>query len=136
MHLRIRLGAEHYALRAEEVLEVVELGAITPVPGSGATLLGLRNLRGEILPALDLRALLGVASDDASRHLVVVADGDRRAGLAVDEALDFSRLPDATAAAESSFVKRGVLVEGDLVGVVDVSAVLLSRPGSSAPELS
>jgi chemotaxis signal transduction protein len=136
MHLRIRLGAEHYALSAEQVLEVVELGAITPVPGSEATLLGLRNLRGEILPALDLRALLGVASGDASRHLVVVADGDRRAGLAVDEAIDFSQLPDAAASVESSFVKRGVLVEGDLVGVVDVSAVLLSRPGSSAQELS
>src|ERR1700735_2720179 len=104
MHLRIRLGAEHYALSLEQVVEVVELGAITPVPGSGATLLGLRNLRGEILPALDLCALLGVVSGDATRHLVVVADGDRRAGLAVDEAIEFSQLPDATAAVESSFV--------------------------------
>jgi chemotaxis signal transduction protein len=136
MHLRIRLGAEHYALSLQQVVEVVELGAITPVPGSGATLLGLRNLRGEILPALDLRALLGVASGDASCHLVVVADGERRAGLAVDKAIDFNELPDASSPVDSPFVNRGVLVDGALVGVVDISALLLSRPGSSGPELS
>ena len=66
MHLRIRLGAEQYALSFEHVLEVVELGEITPVPGSGGSLLGLRNLRGEILPAFHLRVLLAVARDRKS----------------------------------------------------------------------
>src|ERR1700733_1470568 len=132
MHLRIRLGAEHYALGLEYVLEVVELGEITAVPGSGAALLGLRNLRGEILPALDLCVLLGITGDGERRRLVVVADGERRAGLAVDDVIDFSRLPEATATVDSPLVRGGVLVEGALVGVVDVSAVLDASPSSSA----
>ncbi len=136
MHLRIRLGAEHYALDLEHVLEVVELGDVTPVPGSGATLLGLRNLRGEILPAFDLSAMLGVAGEGAPRSLVVVADGDRRAGLAVDEAIDLSQLPEDTATVDSLLVRGGVLVEGALVGVVDVSAVLGSSPASTVTELA
>ncbi len=136
MHLRIRLGAEHYALGLEHVLEVVELGEITAVPGSGAALLGLRNLRGEILPALDLSVLLGITGDGERRRLVVVADGERRAGLAVDDVIDFSRLPEATGTVGSPLVHGGVLVEGALVGVLDVSAVLDSSPSSSAAALT
>jgi chemotaxis signal transduction protein len=133
MYLRIQLGAESYALGLDHVVEVVELGEVTPVPGSGATLLGLRNLRGEILPALDLRVVLGVAAAAAPRHIVVVGQGDRRAGLAVDEVVDFSRLPEAAAAVDSAFVQRAVLAEGALVGVVDVSAVLLAHSRSPEP---
>jgi chemotaxis signal transduction protein len=136
MHLRIRLGTEHYALDLDHVLEVVELGDITPVPGSGANLIGLRNLRGEILPALDLSALLGVVGEKAPRSLVVVADGERRAGLAVDELIDLSQLPAATTSVDSLLVRESVLLEGALVGVVDVSAMLGSFAGSPATELA
>ncbi len=136
MHLRIRLGTEQYALDLDHVLEVLELGDITPVPGSGATLIGLRNVRGEILPALDLSALLGVVGGSAPRSLVVVADGDRRAGLAVDELIDLSQLPAATDRVDSLLVREGVLVEGALVGVVDVSAMLGSFAGSGGAGLA
>src|ERR1700733_1640917 len=136
MHLRIRLGTEHYALDLDHVLEVVELGDITPVPGSGATPIGLRNLRGEILPALDLSALLGVVGESAARNLVVVADGHRRAGLAVDELIDLSQLPAATAKVDSLLVREGVLVDGALVGVVDVPATLGSFAGSAGTGLA
>src|SRR3984885_12144411 len=135
MHLRIRLGTEHYALDLDHVLEVVELGEVTPVPGSAATLIGIRNLRGELLPVLDLSASLGVAGESASRSLVVVADDDRRAGLAVDEVIDLSQLPEATARVDLLLVQGGVLVDGALVGVVDVSAMLASFSGSSETEL-
>jgi purine-binding chemotaxis protein CheW len=132
MHLRIRLGAEQYAIGFEHVLEVVELGEITPVPGSAASLLGLRNLRGEILPAFGLCALLGISSDGEPRRLVVVADGERRAGLAVDDVIDFSQLPETTTTLDSPLLCRGVLLDGALIGVVDVSAVLALPTGSSA----
>jgi chemotaxis signal transduction protein len=136
MHLRIRLGAEHYALGLEHVLEVVELGEITPVPGSSMTLLGLRNLRGEILPALDLAALLGIVGDGDPRRLVVVAEGELRAGLAVDEVIDIGQLPETRGIVDSSLLRGGVLVDGVLVGVVDVAAVLGSPFGLSTPVLA
>jgi purine-binding chemotaxis protein CheW len=135
MHLRIRLGAEHYALDLDHVLEVVELGEVTPVPGSEPTLIGLRNLRGEILPALDTSGLLGIAGESLPRSLVVVSDGDRRAGLAVDEVIDLGRLPEATATVNSSLVRGGVLIDGDLVGVVDIPALLGSSADPAASEL-
>jgi chemotaxis signal transduction protein len=135
MHLRIRLGDEHYALGLEHVLEVLELGELTPVPGSAATLLGLHNLRGEILASVDLCAVLGIASDGGGRHLVVVADDTRRAGFAVDELFALAELPEATAATGSPFLLGGALVEGQLIGVVNVPAVLESVAAPSASEI-
>jgi chemotaxis signal transduction protein len=119
MHLRIRLGDEHYALGIEYVLEVLELGELTPVPGSAATVLGLHNLRGEIVASVDLRAVLGIAGGGEPRHMVVVA-----------------ALPEATATTGSAFLIGGALLEGTLVGVVDVPAVLGSVAGSPASEIS
>jgi chemotaxis signal transduction protein len=136
MHLRLRLGDEQYALALEHVLEVVELGEPTPVPGSPASVLGLHNLRGEILASVDLCAVLGVSSAGKPRHLVVVADGTHRAGLAVDELFYLAALPPATAATSSPFLAGGALVEGALVGVIDVPAVLASAAGPVAPEIS
>jgi chemotaxis signal transduction protein len=136
MHLRIRLGDEHYALGIEYVLEVLELGELTPVPGSAATVLGLHNLRGEIVASVDLRAVLGIAGGGEPRHMVVVADGAHRAGLAVDELFDPAALPEATATTGSAFLIGGALLEGTLVGVVDVPAVLGSVAGSPASEIS
>lgn len=138
MHLRIRLGAEHYALGLEHVLEVLQFGEsdLTPVPGSAPAVLGLHNLRGEILTSLQLSQVLGTAGAGEPRHLVVVADGQRRAGLAVDELFDLAALPEATATTGSPFLLGGALVDGDLVGVVDVPAVLESvaaSSGSGAP---
>ncbi len=134
MHLRIRLGAEHYAIAIEHVLEVLELGELTPVPGSPTAVLGLHNLRGEILASVDLSAVLGMAGGGEPRHLVVVADGVHRAGLAVDELFDLEALPEATATTDSRFLTGGSLVEQTLVGVVDVPAVLGSVAGSAASE--
>jgi chemotaxis signal transduction protein len=99
-------------------------------------MLGLHNLRGEILASVDLSAVLGIAGGSEPRHLVVVADGARRAGLAVDELFDLAALPNAGATTDSPFLRGGALVEGTLVGVVDVPAVLESVAGTPAAEIS
>jgi purine-binding chemotaxis protein CheW len=136
VHLRIRLGGEHYALALEHVLEVLAFSELTPVPGSPPTVLGLHNLRGEILASLDLSAVLSIAGAGEPRHLVVVADGARRAGLAVDELFDLAALPEASATTDSPFLLGGALIEGTLVGIVDVPAVLDSVAGSPAAEIA
>jgi purine-binding chemotaxis protein CheW len=136
IHLRIRLGDEHYALGIEHVLEVLKLGDLTPVPGSNATLLGLHNLRGEILASVSLSSVLGIARAGEPEHLVVVADDERRAGLAVDELFDLATLPEPSASTASQFLTGGALHDGTLVGVVDVPAVLRSVAGSPEPEFS
>src|SRR5687767_11818247 len=60
--VRVRVGTEDYALPVENVLEVAELGALTPVPGSARTVLGVRNLRGQVIPVIDLAGFFEIES--------------------------------------------------------------------------
>jgi purine-binding chemotaxis protein CheW len=88
------LGNEKYALETRFVREVVRLGDYTPLPGSPSFLLGVLNLRGEILAVMDLRSFFGIAEQaqtDFSRVLVL---GTERAefGLLADAAQEVCRL--------------------------------------------
>lgn len=125
VHVRVRVGGEHYSLPVERVLEVAELGEIAAVPGSPEEVLGVRNLRGQVLPVIALAAVLGLSGGEPSR-VVVVESGELRAGLRVDEVLDVEELPPSSEQVESDFLIGACLVDGELVGALDVDAVLTS----------
>ena len=98
VHLRVDGAA--YALPVTQVLEVVPYGDVWPVPGARRAALGVRNLRGEVLPVFDLAAALSPAAARVRRRLLVVEHDGRRAALAIDEVVDVAHEPeddDATA---------------------------------------
>jgi chemotaxis signal transduction protein len=80
-------------------------------------------LRGQILPVIDLGALLRNPGATLGTLLVVAEAGDRRAGFAVDEVNDVVNLPDPTEETDSGMLRGGLLQGDDLVGVIDVPAV-------------
>jgi len=83
------LGGERLALPMACVREIVRMLPLQPVPRAPAPLLGLANLRGRVLPVLDLRRLLGAPArepDEAARILVLETAGSRL-GLVVDRVL-------------------------------------------------
>lgn len=125
IHVRVAVAGEQYALPVDRVLEVAELGEITPVPGSVAEIMGVRNLRGRVIPVMALAALLGLPGKDPER-IVVAELGERCAGLAVDAVVDVGELPEASEQVESPFVHGAALVDGVLVGILDADAVLSS----------
>lgn len=130
-HVRLRVGGEHYAAPVARVREISPLVDITPVPGSAPGVLGVWNLRGDVVAAIDLAAMLGVASGPASR-IVVVESGELHAGLVVEEVLDVGSLPDPVAPAEHPHLSGSVLVDATPVGLLDVDAVLTAaREGAS-----
>ena len=122
--IRVRVGQEHYALPVADVREVAELGVVTPVPGAAASVLGVRNLHGDILPVVDLAAVLGLSRDAAPERIVVAERTGRRAGLAVDELEDVAELPESTDPTASRYLQGSVLVDAVLVATVAVDAVL------------
>jgi purine-binding chemotaxis protein CheW len=131
VHVRLRLGREHYAVPIENVLEVGELGALSAIPGAGSVVLGVRNLRGQVLPVFDLARVLGIAGD-AARRLVVAEHEGRQAGLAVDEVTDVGALPGGAEEAQADHLTGAVLDEGRLVGIIDVGRVFRSLAGQAA----
>lgn len=122
--VRVRVGAEEYALPVRHVPEVADLGDITPVPGTPAQVLGIRNLRGEVLPVFDMASGLGTTGSGTPERLVLADAGGRRCALAVDAVVEVTELPPPEESVESPLLLGAVLVDGVLVGVVDVPALL------------
>jgi purine-binding chemotaxis protein CheW len=121
--VRVRVAGEHYSLPVEQVLEVADLGRVTPVPGAPSEVVGVGNLRGQVIPVIDLARMLGLSGGEPSR-VVVAESGDLRAGLLVDEVLDVGELPTASESVESVFLLGACLVDGALVAALNVGAVL------------
>lgn len=89
-----RMGGETLLVAREETREVLSFpAAITRVPGAKPWVKGLANVRGQLLPMIDLRQLLGSGLTAASRNARVVVVNHREipAGLLVDEVLGFRR---------------------------------------------
>jgi two-component system chemotaxis response regulator CheV len=120
VHVRLRVGTEMYAMPVEHVLEVAELGDIATVPGSRSEALGVRNLRGQILPVFDLAALFGVQRTDKPQRLLVAESDGRRAGFAIDEVSDVGELTEPAEETESDLLVGATLAGTDLIGVIDV----------------
>jgi purine-binding chemotaxis protein CheW len=86
--LGFTLAGQDYALPLETVAEVMTVpGAIAALPHTEAVLLGVFELRGAVLPAVSLRALLGLAERrvQGDERIVVVRVGGHRLALLVDQ---------------------------------------------------
>ena len=129
--MRVLVADEHYALPVADVLEVAELGDVTPVPGAGAAVLGVRNLRGQVLPVVDLATVFELAPGHPER-IVIAERGDLRAGLAVDAIDGVEELPEASEEVDSRHLTGAALADGVLVGVIDIESVLDAVEGSNA----
>lgn len=98
-----RLGGEAFLLAREETREVLAYPAsVTRVPGAKAWIRGLANVRGQLLPLVDLRAFLGAGPTTVSRTTRVLVANHREipAGLAVDEVMGFRRFFEGEFAAD------------------------------------
>lgn len=87
--LVFRVGREYYGLPIESVREVERVPRVTPVPGAPRFLRGLVNLRGEILPLVDMRLVMGATVEEGqvpNRLIVAQWDkGEPPVALLVDE---------------------------------------------------
>ena len=61
----VSLGGEQFTIDLQNVREVFVVESITPVPGMPAGLVGVTNLRGSVVPLLDLRQMIGLAAESA-----------------------------------------------------------------------
>jgi purine-binding chemotaxis protein CheW len=120
VHVRVRLGGEAYAVPVEQVIEVAALGTMSPVPGANSSVLGVRNLRGEVLPVFDLASVLGIRGDSLPQCLLVTEHGSLRAGFAIDEVTDVGILPPVAEETQSPLLAGAALDDSGLIGVLDI----------------
>lgn len=95
--LTVHVGDERFALPASDVAEVIRLPAVTRVPLAPASLLGVANLRGAVMPVVSLHILLGRDSTASSHARVVVIDRGAPVGLLIDRVASLGSTTDDSA---------------------------------------
>ena len=132
-----RIGNETFGVRIGSVREIVRVPEITTVPNAQETIEGVINLRGKIIPVMDLRKRFGqmdIVSDKKNRILVVELE-NKLVGLIVNSASEVLKIPPSEiespgsvfADGESSYVTGVGKLKGRLIILLDIGK-LLHRP--------
>src|SRR5207253_10669066 len=132
-----RIGDETFGVKIGSVREIVRVPEITSVPNAPDTIEGVINLRGKIIPVMDLRKRFGhseIQQDKKNRILVVELE-NKLVGLIVNSASEVLKIPTSEiespgsvfADSESSYVTGVGKLKGRLIILLDISK-LLHRP--------
>lgn len=132
-----RIGNETFGVRISSVREIVRVPEITAVPNAPETVEGVINLRGKIIPVMDLRKRFGqpeIQNDRKNRILVVELE-NKLLGLIVNSASEVLKIPPSEIEApgtvfadgEASYVTGVGKLNGRLIILLDI-VKLLHRP--------
>ncbi len=133
-YILFSLAGTTYALRTRDVAHIEMVEQITGVPNAAHFVDGVVFSRGQVVPALNLRARFGfekVPADLRTRLLVVQHDG-RSVGLVVDSAREFLAIPpssvqppnQALAAVSGRYIEGIANLDDRLILILDLRAVL------------
>jgi purine-binding chemotaxis protein CheW len=135
----ISLGGELFTIDLKSVREVFVVESVTPVPGMPVGLVGVTNLRGTVIPLLDLRPMFAINLDATLRYAVVVKHENWQVGVLVDTVPEIRALskdqflPAPVGTGEGAFpiVSTVVKLEDRLRGVLEASVVLSHFEGTN-----
>jgi purine-binding chemotaxis protein CheW len=132
-----RIGNETFGVRIGSVREIVRVPEITAVPSAPETVEGVINLRGKIIPVMDLRKRFGQSDiqPDKKNRILVVELENKLVGLIVNAASEVLKIAPSEieapgnlfAEGESSYVIGVGKLKGRLIILLDI-AKLLHRP--------
>jgi purine-binding chemotaxis protein CheW len=97
LHVLCRVADVEYVLPAADVVQMESFAGATKVPGAAAEVTGLIQIRGRVVPVLDLRLVFGLAAitPTIDSRVIVMKHGERTVGLLVDSAREVLKIPAA-----------------------------------------
>ncbi len=129
-----KLGDEEFSVDILRVQEIIRNMELTRVPNSPPFVEGVINLRGKVIPVLDLRKRFGMPPQDntSDTRIIVVEVDNRTVGLKVDAVSEVLRLPEDTvepppslvAGVESEYIKGVGKLNDRLLILLDVERIL------------
>lgn len=87
-----KIAEEEVGLDITKVREVTEIEGLVPVPKAPDYLVGLVNVRGEVIPVISLRRRFGLIEEEKSKVILVVEDQNRVIGLKLDALIGTKRI--------------------------------------------
>lgn len=90
-----RLGGEEYGVDISQVQEIIRMVEVTKVPRAPHFMEGVINLRGQLIPIIDLRTRFGMSRipPTKSTRIVVTEIGNKRVGIVVDAVSEVLNIP-------------------------------------------
>jgi len=140
--IAFRIGEQEFCVDIMSVREIRGWTRATPLPRAPGYMKGVINLRGAVLPIIDLGARFGLrTSEPTARHVIMVAHvGGRLVGLLVDAVSDIVQLdegavqptPDVASDEVRTFVKGIFAIEGRMISLIDLSLILPTMEAEAA----
>ena len=140
--IAFRIGDQEFCVDIMSVREIRGWTTATPLPRSPAFVKGVINLRGAVLPIVDLGARLGLpTSEPTARHVIMVVKiGERTVGLLVDAVSDIINLtddavqptPDVACDTVRMFVKGLFALDGRMISLISLDHVLPETEAEAA----
>jgi purine-binding chemotaxis protein CheW len=132
--IAFRLSGQEFCVGVMSIREIRGWTPATPLPASPHFMRGVINLRGTVLPIIDLAARLGFPmSDPTARHAIIVAQiGDQVVGLLVEGVSDIFTVtddqiqptPDVASELAKRFVRGVIPMEGRLISLLAIDKLL------------
>ncbi|WP_291270727.1 chemotaxis protein CheW [Geothrix sp.] len=129
-----RLGPENYGLRLHEVREIIMVGQVTPVPRAPQFVDGVLNLRGEVMPVVDLRTRFGLERVEATSisRILITSIGGVFTGLVVDavdevrpvELHRFGPPPSVTAVGANRYIEKVARLDNGMIFLLELQQLL------------
>lgn len=145
-YLTFMLGDEQYGVPIETVREINRVGEITPVPRTPDFLKGVMNLRGKIIPVIELRIKFGMAPIAFTRNtcIIVIDTLTSQFGMIVDAVSEVVHLqesqiqapPDMGDSVALSFVRGMGKIDNHVIILVDVALALSANHLEAIQELN
>ena len=127
------LNKEYFAVEVASVESIIKLQTITKIPHAPLFVVGVTNLRGNIVPVIDLELRLSLprTKPDINTRIVVALIKDQKIGMVVDavsqvveiDELQIEPTPKLSTTIDSSFIKGIVKIEDDLIILLDLEKI-------------
>jgi purine-binding chemotaxis protein CheW len=134
LHVLFKVGKGEYALAASDVAQMESYSGATPIPGAAPHVAGIVQVRGKVVPVVDLRVRFGLERVEPTldSRIVVLDVAGRRVGLLVDAAREVVGLtaeqisaPPQLVAEQSAGVVRAIARVGPrMLMLVDIQKLI------------
>lgn len=138
--IAFRLGEQEFCVDIMSVRDIRGWTPTTPLPHSSDYVKGVINLRGAVLPVVDLAARLGFdPAEPSARHVIIITQvGNQTIGLLVDAVSDILTVnssaiqatPNVASELARAFMKGVIAIEGRMISLIALDNVLTqNQPG-------
>lgn len=126
------IGAQRYGVNIQAVREIRAWSGAARVPGAHEFVRGVMNLRGAVIPVVDMRARFGQGATEAtpSHVVIVVAVAEKWSGLLVDRVSDIVSLlraeiqsPPDSLGAKDAMIEGLVALDGEMLALLSLDAL-------------